>query len=188
MPPKAKITRDMVIEAGLAVISEYGEDALNVRSIAKKLGCSTQPVMYHFKSVDELKAVLYKAADDLHTGYIMNLKNTDMPMLEIGMNYIRFADEKRNLFRFLFQSGKIVNTGFNDLMNGSSLDMLIAPLCAQTGLSHEKGREAFRSLFICVHGIASLLANNSISYDKADFEKILTDTFMGIVGQMKRGN
>ena len=51
MPPKAKITRDMIIEAGIKVVREKGAESLNVRQVAAVLGCSTQPVMYHFSTV-----------------------------------------------------------------------------------------------------------------------------------------
>ena len=70
MPPKAKISREMIVEAGLEVIRRNGHESLSVRSVAAELGCSTQPVMYHYKSVSELRADVYAAADELHTKYI----------------------------------------------------------------------------------------------------------------------
>lgn len=188
MPPKAKISRDMIIGAGLDIIREQGQECLNVRSIAARLGCSTQPVMYHYKNVGALHDDLYKAADDLHTRFIMAAGNESSPMLNIGLNYIRFADKEKNLFRFLFQSGQLVNTGFDRLINARELDVLIQPLCKEAALTPEQGRQAFRSLFICVHGMASLLANNSLEYDEADTAEMLENTFMGIVGYLKRGN
>ena len=71
MPPKAKITRDMIIEAGLQIVRTEGAENLNVRRVAAMLDCSTQPVMYYFKTVSELKASVYDAANEVHTAYIM---------------------------------------------------------------------------------------------------------------------
>lgn len=189
MPPKPKITKEMIIEAGLDIVRTEGQDSLNVRSIAARLECSTQPVMYHFKTVDDLKAEIYAAADKLHSEFLMNPGiEDDIPMMSIGLNYIRFADKEKNLFRFLFQSEQYVNTSFDEMMSAPGLDMLMQPLMAATGLSSGKAREAFRTLFICVHGIASLLANNSIAYNEEDISALLTNTFMGIVGYMKTGS
>ena len=172
MPPSAKITKDMIIQAGLAIVREQGFECLNVRSIAARLNCSTQPVMYHYKTVDALKADIYTAADAIHSEQLMNTDvNADSPMLEIGLNYIRFAKNEQHLFKLLFQSGQFVNTSFEELMALPELDMMITPLCRETGLTPEQGREAFRSLFLCVHGIASLLANNSIGYDEQAFSQ-----------------
>ena len=186
MPPKARITKDMVIEAGLKIVRTEGVEALNVRRIAAELECSTQPVMYHYKTVGELKADVYAAADAVHTERLMrDVQNSDNPMLTIGLNYIGFAAEEKHLFRFLFQSGKFRNTSFGDMMNGEEIGFLLAPLKAAAGLDEKQAREGFGAIFACVHGIASLIANNSIGYDKEGFTRLLTVTFMGAVGYIK---
>ena len=188
MPPAAKITKDMIIKAGVETVRELGEECLNVRIIANRLGCSTQPIMYHYKTVGDLKRDIYKAADELHSQYLMQpCENAVTPMMSIGLNYIRFADTEKGLFRFLFQSGSFVNTGFEELMSSPETEMFIQPLCAETKLSPEQGREAFRALFLCVHGIASLLANNSIKYDEKKITETLTGIFMGTIGYLGRG-
>ena len=59
MPPKAKITREMIIDATFEIIRNTGVETVNARTISKKLNCSTQPVMYHFKTIEELKKEQY---------------------------------------------------------------------------------------------------------------------------------
>ena len=44
MPPKARITRDMILDAAFDLVRAEGHEALNVRTLAKRLGCSTQPI------------------------------------------------------------------------------------------------------------------------------------------------
>ena len=39
MPPKSKITRDMVIDAAFEVAREAGGENINARTVAKKLNC-----------------------------------------------------------------------------------------------------------------------------------------------------
>ena len=186
MPPKAKITRQMVIEAGLSVVRKEGQENLNVRRVASELGCSTQPVMYHYASVDGLKADVYAAADKLHTEYITAQDESVMnQLLSIGLRYIRFAYEEKHLFRFLFQSGKFRNTGFKELLNVDE-NPAIKPLCEFTKITEEQAGEVFAALFICVHGAASLLANNSIEYDEEYFAGLLDNTLYGAVAAIKR--
>lgn len=48
MPPKAKITKNMIIDAAFQVVREAGVESINARTVAERLNCSTQPVMYHF--------------------------------------------------------------------------------------------------------------------------------------------
>jgi AcrR family transcriptional regulator len=186
MPPKARITREMIIEAGLKIVRTEGDDSLNVRAVAAVLECSTQPVMYHFKTVSDLKSAVYDAANALHTEYIMTPDaSTDNPFLSIGLRYIRFAAEEKHLFRFLFQSDSFQNVSFGDLMNAEELSPMIAPLCAAADLTEAQARAVFEMLFICVHGAASLIANNSICYDRPHFEEMLRRAFDGAVAALK---
>lgn len=186
MPPRARITKDMIVEAGLKVVRSEGEENLNVRKVAAELNCSTQPVMYHYATVDELREDVYSAADELHTRYIMTpYKNAPHPMLSIGMRYICFADEEKHLFRFLFQSGKFRNTSLRQLMGSEESKLFIKPLREHTGLPEDRAKEAFETLFICVHGAASLIANNDMILDEEQCERMLTNCFKGIVEVMK---
>ena len=106
MPPKAKITREMIIDATFEIIRNTGVETVNARTISKKLNCSTQPVMYHFKTIDELKRAVYEKSDEYHSAYIMDIHSNN-PMKDIGLNYIQFAVKEKNLFRFLFQSNEL---------------------------------------------------------------------------------
>ena len=67
MPPRAKITKEMVIDAAFEVAREAGAENINARTVAKKLNCSTQPVMYHFATIEELKEAAYAKADGYHS-------------------------------------------------------------------------------------------------------------------------
>ena len=187
MPPKAKITKDMVIAAGFDIVRNEGQESLSVRSIASKLNCSTQPVMYHYKTVDDLKTDIYTAADNFHTEYIMRSSSDANSVLSIGQNYIKFAHNEKYLFRFLFQSDKFRNVGFRELLNSEESEFLLEPLIQQTGLALEQAKSVFETLFICVHGYASLLANNSIEYNEEHCAELLTNTFAGIIGSIRRG-
>ena len=186
MPPKAKITRDMIIEAGLQIVRTEGTESLNVRRTAAELDCSTQPVMYHFKTVSDLKAAVYERANDLHTAYILT-PDADAadPFLSVGLRYIRFAAEEPHLFRLLLQSTQFQNVSFQELTQSDGLTPVLAPLCESAGLSAAQAKEIFGILFVCVHGAASLIANNAIPYDRAYFENMLTAAFEGAVMRMK---
>ena len=58
MPTVRRISRDAIVDAAVEVLREGGFSAVNARSVAKKLGCSTQPIYSSFQNMDELKAAL----------------------------------------------------------------------------------------------------------------------------------
>ena len=66
MAPPAKVNRELIIEVGLNLIREEGIDSLNVRKIATELKCSTRPILYYYKTMDELKKAVYDKADEYH--------------------------------------------------------------------------------------------------------------------------
>lgn len=117
MPAKVKVTKEMIIDAAFAIAREAGVENINARTVSERLHCSTQPVMYHFATMEELKRTVYAKADLYHSEYLMTMKKPPKgAALGIGMNYIRFAIEEPHLFRFLFQS---------DYFNGKTLLELI---------------------------------------------------------------
>ena len=103
MPPKAKITKEMIVDAAFEIVRKEGADKITARSVSEFLNCSTQPVLYYFSSIEDIKKAVYSKADEYHSNYIMGMEiDYGNPMLTIGMNYIKFAIKEKELFRFLF--------------------------------------------------------------------------------------
>ena len=167
MPPKAKITKEMVIDAAFEVARAKGAENINARTVAQNLGCSTQPVMYHFATIEELKRAAYEKADHYHTEYLMNISETQKEiMLGIGLNYIRFAVEEPNLFRFLFQSGFGVENSLLEMIDSEGLTPVLSAMQAAMKMNMGQTKEVFVTLALFVHGYASIIANNSLEYDE----------------------
>ncbi len=182
MPPKAKISQDMIIDAAFQIAQSDGADKITARNISERLNCSTQPVLYYFSTVDEIKKAVYQQADQFHTGYIMNMeKDYGNPFLAIGINYIRFAVEEPHLFRFLFQSDEFSGAGLSDLIQSDDLAPIFEVLQQEIDTTLEEAQEIFSSLFIFVHGYASLYANNSLVYEENTLIETLAKLFDGIV-------
>ena len=55
MPPKVKLSREDIIDTAISIIRESGVSALNARTIAAALNCSTQPVFSNFATMEELR-------------------------------------------------------------------------------------------------------------------------------------
>lgn len=184
MPAKAKVTKEMIVDAAFEVAREAGAETINVRMVSNKLNCSTQPVMYHFATMEELKRAAYEKADAFHTEYLMNVKNDDV-LLGIGLNYIRFAIGEPNLFRFLFQSGYAKEHSLLDMVNSEELTPVLELMSGAMGRSVEQTREIFVTLSMFVHGYASIIANNGLEYDEEIVSKHLDRAYRGIILAMK---
>ncbi len=182
MPPRAKITKEMVIDAAFEVAREAGGENINARTVAKRLNCSTQPVMYHFTTIEELKKAVYAKLDWYHTEYLMNIQNPqDGAMLGIGLNYIRFAVKEPNLFRFLFQSGFAVENSLLEMINSNELIPVISAMQEAMNLNMEQTKDVFITLALFVHGYASIIVNNALEYDEELIKVHLERAYKGAV-------
>lgn len=182
MPPKAKITKEMIVDTAFKIVQKEGVDKVTARSISEQLNCSTQPVLYYFSTVEDIKKMVYKKADAYHSDYIMNTEIAcGNPMLAIGMNYITFAIEERNLFRLLFQSDEFSGVSVLDLLETEELLPILTVLQNKLDMSMEDAKDVFSTLFIFVHGYASLYANNTMIYDELNVMKALEKILYGAV-------
>ena len=186
MPPKAKITKEMIVDVAFGIIQREGVDKVTARSISQQLNCSTQPVLYHFATVEDIKKAVYKKADAYHSDYLMNMENDyGDPMLTMGMNYINFARKERNIFQFLFQSNEFSGASILDLLEMEEILPLLTVLQQELELSLEEVKEVFSTLFIFVHGYASLYANNTMIYEEANVISAVEKVFEGAICVLK---
>lgn len=182
MPPKAKITKDMIVDAAFAVARESGAENINARTVANRLHCSTQPIMYHFATIEDLKKAAYAKSDWYHTEYLMDMKQSQEDvLLGIGLNYIRFAIEEPHLFRFLFQSGYAVESSLLEMIDSEELAPVLSAMQKVMGMHMEQTKEVFLTIALFAHGYASIIANNSLEYDEEVVASHLERTYRGAV-------
>jgi AcrR family transcriptional regulator len=189
MAPKVKITRDMIIDAALQIARTEGAEHINARSIADKLNCSTQPVMYHFSKIEELKQAVYEKADEFHSEYLFQFSDkTGEPMQQIGLQYIRFAANEKHLFRFLFQSDAFTGKTLDELINAEELEPVLAIMQKIAKADRKQTQQIFQSVFLVAHGYASMLANNTMEYNEAYIVSFLRRAYIGAIYAASKEN
>ena len=112
MPPKIRITKEEIVKAAFEIVREKGALAVNARTVASVLNCSTQPVFSNFATMDELRLAVVEKADQLCQEYVrQETERGQYPAYKAsGMAYIRFAKEEKELFKLL-RKKKIVVPG-----------------------------------------------------------------------------
>ncbi len=181
MPAKAKVTKEMITDAAFEIAREKGAENINARTVSERLGCSTQPVMYYFATIEELKRAVYAKTDSFHTEYLMNGDPATNPILSIGLNYIRFAIREPHLFRLLFQSNYAVENSLLEMIGSAELTPVISAMREALGMNEEQTRKVFLVVALFTHGYASIIANNSLEYDENVVAGHLKLAFRGAV-------
>ena len=186
MPAIAKVTKEMIIDAALEIAKEMGAENINARTVSQKLNCSTQPVLYHFKTIEDVRIAAHKKGFECHINYVTDLSGKyERPMLEVGMRHIQFAIEEKNLFRFLFHSNYYTGISLSDWLTEENLGSIFSILKIQAKADNRQAYSIFSQLFFVTHGIASLLANNAMAYDEAYCINTLSNAYFGIMYLIK---
>ena len=178
MPPKQRITREMILERSFAMFCREGMEAVNARSVAKALNCSTQPIFSNYQSMEELKKDALAYADRLYQSYLSaDMGSGEFPPYKAsGMAYIRFAKEEKELFRLLFMRDRTGET----LQEDRNIDGIMELIRQNTGMDEEHARLFHIEMWIYVHGIATMCATSYLDWDKDMISRMLTDAYEGM--------
>ena len=176
MPKKPTTTKEAVTEGAFQLIRQQGHEALTARSLASFLGCSTQPIMYQVPNLDILKDLVYQKADAFHSEYIL----AGGELLEMGLRYVRFAEEEPFLFKFLFQSGRFIGLSLKDLIQAPEAADVLSSVSAEGKMAPEDAAAFFEPLAALVHGYASLIANNAMKYEPDAIRRALITIAEGL--------
>jgi len=180
MPPKAKITKEDILEASLNLIRGGGISALNARAIANELHCSTQPIFRIYATMEEAKADVINAARDyFYRFHHEHIKRRDVPPYKAsGLAYIQFAKNERELFKLLFMRDR---TGEQSRVNGFDFDAAIRMIMASTGFGYDIAGKIHLDIYIVTHGIATMIATSYLDMSDEWINEVLTDTYQGLI-------
>ena len=166
MPAIRKTSKEAIINAAVDVLRESGAAALNARNVAKKLGCSTQPIYLCFQNMEDLKAAMTRQAIALHTQSVrewLHILNADDSCYRqhsyyssYGIGFVKFAALEKHLFRWLYLEGGQPGPHQDDVL----LPEIIAAIVNEYGYSEELAEKLHRDMTYYSYGLA-ILANTS---------------------------
>lgn len=179
MPPKVKITKERIIQAGIDLVRREGEASLNARSIAAALGCSTQPIFSNYASMEELRLEVIAAAGEIGDRYIAKeISDGAYPAYKAsGMGYIRFAKEERNLFQLLYMRNRGNREEAFEVRRFDQMENMVR---GYVGLESERARLFHLEMWTFVHGIAAMMATGYLQLDMELVSTMLSDAYFGI--------
>lgn len=177
MPAKKVVTKERVLYAAIDIIREGGSEMLNVREIAKRCGCSTQPVYSLFGGMAGLKSELSGLVAKIYSDYIDGvIQSGKYPEYKaIGMGYIGFAKEHKQLFKYLMMTPHEEKHDWEKL----SYDVSTGIITDQYGLERGEAELLHTELWIFVHGVATMFATDYLDWDWELVSKMVTDAFKG---------
>ena len=161
-----------LIEAGLALLSESGAAALDLRKVARKAGVSHAAPYRHFADKQALVAAINEEGFRRLAAQIQSSleKSSDDPLEQlqsIGIAYVSFAQEQPWLMREMFSGLTVEREAFPSLYTASkTVYYLYSEVIARgqaQGKIVEGNPPALASvLWSMLHGLAMLIIENQM--------------------------
>lgn len=181
MGRKTQITKEMILQAAYEILEESGIGAVGIKAIAARLGCSTQPVSWHFGSMTDLKKELLEYAgaklfDELPSQ--MEGKNALDAFFASGVYYISAACDHPNVFRFTSVDDPADTIGEPVTDTVSIFSMPFDPeavkmLSAEYKIKPKVIEDTVKDIVIYTHGLAVLMMYDNYRLPKEEACKMV---------------
>ena len=178
MPRSVQITKEKILAAAIDILIRDGYYAVNIKSIAKELKCSTQPIAWQYGNMDNMREALTQEAVIYANQKMMPTStNCIEAFWQIGYAYINLAFDTPNLFRFVYmgESKNYCRGGFNSILTDKGNAALIDKLYQYLSISREQADMLFQRMLVYTHGIVSLVVAGVLNCSKEQVYSIVKD-------------
>lgn len=181
MPAARKVSKEEIVDAAVEVLRDGGFSSVNARSVARKLGCSTQPIYFSFQNMDELKNALTERAIQMHTKRVRDSlrihEGNDSRYSSYGMGFVKFAAEEKQLFRWLYLEGEQVGAYQNDVLIPEVMDVIMD----EFGYSVEVARRFHQDMIYFTYGLAILANTDHLHLTERELREAFRREFRALV-------
>ena len=176
MPPKAKFTKEEIIDAGLTILREKDISAVTAREIASYLGSSSRPIFTVFENMGEVLDGIENKAREIYAEYVRQGLQKNIAFKGVGQAYILFAIKEPKLFQLLFMKRLPDDMGLNKI-----LPEILNSITQQYPVTTEDAIILYRHLWIYSHGIATLCATSMCRFNEQEIGDMLTEVFKSLL-------
>lgn len=188
MPPKARYSKEEIVNTALGIAAEHGMAGLTAKELSVALGTSTSPIFTVFDSMQELQGEVRLAAMARFEAYAHEAME-GMPVFKrVGMKMISFAKDEPRLYELIFMSPNSEVRSFDGIYAhlGSVADECLDAIRGDYGLSVEDSRVLFEHSWIHTYGIATLCATGMCDFSQDELSAMLSQDFSAMMLFLKR--
>lgn len=170
MPTSPKIPKETILKHALDMLIQDGYSAINIKTLAKRIGCSTQPISWHFGNMENFRNALTAYALEYANKKMLSSSEGISAFSNVGIGYIDIAFDEPNLFRYLYMTGEsgYYAGGFDILTTADANFAMIEQIASQLETSADKVRDFFRNTIIYTHGLACFVVSGLIKSSKEE--------------------
>ena len=176
--------REELIEKGIEVINEEGEEKLSLRKVAKMCGVSNAAPYTYFKKKSDL---LYAMSDYIWGILAMELdrtrkkyENQENLLVKLGKTYVMFFCENHRYYHFMISRKNMkidLFSKFSEIENNnekafSILKIEAIKILEKMGVPNQAMQDKIIAMWALVQGLVTIMIMNDITYSEIWEEKI----------------
>ena len=182
MPTKIRISKDMILDAAFEIVRQDGMEKLSNRELANKLKCSIRPIYYQFENVEEMQKELYEKIEQYFYKFLLDNMIDGIPKYkQVGINYIKFAKKEKKLFQTLFMTDIGLTPDAFVSKAGEDYKEIEKLIKISANLKEEDIKDFHTKMWIFCHGIATLVANDTIKLTDSQIQDLLSYEFQALM-------
>ena len=182
MPTKIRISKDMILDAAFEIVRQDGMEKLSNRELASKLKCSIRPIYYQFENVEEMQKELYLKIEQYFYKFILDNMVEEIPKYkQVGINYIKFAKKEKKLFQSLFMTDVGLTPDAFVLKAREDYKEIEKFIKISANIKEEDIKDFHTKMWIFCHGIATLVANDTIKLTDNQIQDLLSCEFQALM-------
>lgn len=182
--PKAQITKEQILESALQMVIAQGCDAVNIKSVAQKLGCSTQPISWTFGHMENFRNELWVyALKYVNEKMTARGENPIDAYGKVGSVFIDLAYDAPNLILFLQRDEKRLKAagGFGGSFDEDARKVRRDELVKQYGCTQEQAERFFRDIMIYTQGVVSMIIIGGLEVKRETAYQMLVDMSASLI-------
>ncbi len=184
MPPKVRFKENDIVDAAYELARKKGLDAINARSVAAAIGCSTQPIFRVFENMEQLKDRVLEKAIECFSEYIdTNRQSSGAVYKSVGIAYLLFATEEPYLFQMVFLSKR--DERQKAMSAFACKEVVVQTLMEQSGFSLEQAKVIHQHMWVYTYGLAAILATGQLKYTTNELNDLLMMEYRAIVAALQ---
>lgn len=189
MPPKAKYTREEIIQKAFEMAREKGIDSVVARELGKELGTSSSPIFTAFKNMEELHQEVRKVALKEFECYVSDALNYMPAFKYVGLKMIEFAMREPKLFQLVYMREHDGSQTYAMLIDelGETVNVCIQIMQRDYDLTKKEAELLFRQVWLHTFGICVLVAGKICRITPEEISEMLSAEFKGTLMLIKSG-
>lgn len=176
MARKTQISKEIILQKALEMLIRDGYSSINIKTLSKEIGCSTQPLVWHFENMEGLRKALSEyALQYANSKMCPSAKHGVAAFEQVGTAFIHIAVSEPHLFRFLYLEGYggSPSANFDAIITDKDNAALIKRIAKDLGISEEGAGRYLQNTIIYTHGIAALAATGIIHASEKEMMQLV---------------